>query len=496
MSDGEKGLLARPKVIAMGAVLLLIVGAILLAVVLDGNDSEEESEGDGEPEIFHPHLAQPNSKVTDIPAANNEPGFSINPTDPMNMVAGSNDYGGPTGDAWCGYYFTFDGGETWGSGYIPGIDGDRSSPLWPFAGSGDPVVVFGPDGTCYFAGIAFQRDVELGNIRKPGSGIFVARSDDGGRTFGTVSIVIQSLSSLSTTLANFHDKEWIAVDPTTGDVHVTWTAFQLYGVSSAMVHSVSRDRGETWSRPQIISEISRKEKQVQGSQVEVTSDGVVHVSWIEFDYGILRYTRSTDGGESFEAVRSIASVKPLDYYPENSGYRTPTMCDMAVDTSGGNSTDSIYIVWPDRRMGYGQADILIVASHDGGDSWTEPVKVNNATGAKDNDQWFPAVTVGYDGSVQVMFYDRRLDPNNDLLSVFFAISHDMGITWENIQMCDTQFDGDNTRGPFIGDYLGVAAGPGWTVGVWCDAREGTETDVRSDLWMGKIIYSEEWTRSE
>jgi len=58
-------------------------------------------------------------------------------------------------------------------------------------------------------------------------------------------------------------------------------------------------------------------------------------------------------------------------------------------------------------------------------------------------------------------------------------------------MCDTQFDGDNTRGPFIGDYLALSSGPGWTIGIWCDAREGTESTPRSDIWMGKMIYSEE-----
>lgn len=471
--------------IGVGIVILLLVTGGFLYSVLSGESSPGKEEEKDEEQGFSVYTQFPNIPVTDLDTANNEPALAINPTDPMNIVAGSNDYGTPSGDAWCGYYWSNDGGETWGRDLIPGYDGDRSSPLWRFAGGGDPVLTFAPDGTCYMAGIVFQRDPAIGNILKPGSGIFVARSDNGGESFDMVSLVISSISNYVT----FHDKEWIAVDPTTGDVHVTWTAFQLYGVSSAMAHSVSTDRGETWSRPQIISEITRKERQVQGSQAEVTPDGVLHVSWIEYDIGSLRYTRSTDGGASFEQVRTIASVTPLDYFLPNGDYRTPTMCDMAVDNTEGNRSGSIYIAWPDQRTG--EADIYMVASYNGGDTWISPIKVNNATTAMDNDQFFPAVAVGNDGSVQVMFYDRRDDPENDLISVYFAISRDGGLTWENIRMQDEPFDGDNTRGPFIGDYLALASGPGWTVGVWCDAREGTPEAVKSDIWMGRVIYSGE-----
>lgn len=478
-------------IIGVGIVLaILVIGGFAYSVMSGGGDETGDDQGteDGE---FQVYTEFPNLPVTDLNTANNEPALAVNPTNPMNIVAGSNDYGTQSGDAWCGYYYSFDGGVTWGWGLIPGADGDRSSPLWRFAGGGDPVLVFAPDGTCYMAGIVFQRDPALGNILKPGSGIFVARSDDGGKTFGMVSLVVSSITNYVT----FHDKEWIAVDPVTGDVHVTWTAFQLYGVTSAMAHSVSTDKGETWSRPQIISEISRKERQVQGSQLEVTNDGVVHVSWIEYDIGSLRYTRSTDRGASFESVKTIASVTPLSYYLPNGDYRTPTMCDMAVDNTGGERDGSIYIAWPDQRNGEGQSDIYMVTSTNGGDTWRAPIKVNNVTSAYDNDQFFPAVAVGNDGSVQAMFYDRRDDPENDLISVYFAISRDGGLTWENIRMNDQPFDGDNSggksAGPFIGDYLALSAGPGWTVGVWCDARDGEPDAKRTDIWIGKVIYSEE-----
>ncbi len=482
MSESDKKGLITMKTGAIAVVLILVVGAMIYFI--STNEAGEGEEGGAGPDEvpFQPVMLS-NSQVTNIPQANNEPSIAVNPTDPLNIVAASNDYGSPRGDAWCGFYATFDGGETWERGLVPGADGQRGETLWKFAGGGDPVLAFGPNGDCYLAGIVFQRDNSLLNLVKPGTGIFVARSTDGGRTFPQVSIVIQSISLYTT----FHDKEWIAVDPTTGDVHITWTAFNLYGVAASIVHSVSTDNGNSWSLPQLLSDLTEGERQTQGSQVEVTNDGVVHVSWIDYDRGSLRYTRSSNGGDSFGDVRTIASVTPMDYYLPNGDYRTPTMCDMAVDTSGGEHEGSIYICWPDQSSG--NADILMVYSNDGGSTFSTAMRVNNDT--TENDQWFPAICVGIDGSVQLVFYDRRDDPENNLMSVYYAVTYDQGETFDNYMYIDEEvvnFEGDNTRGPFIGDYLGIASTHNRTYAVWCDAREGTPETVRSDIWCGIVQY--------
>jgi hypothetical protein len=331
------------------------------------------------------------------------------------------------------------------------------------------------------AGIAFERD-DLGKVLQPGAAIFVARSDDGGSSFPMVSLVVHSRS----TFAVFHDKEWICVDPTNGDVHVTWSAF-VGMVTANIMHSKSTDGGQTWSRPKVISELRQFELNVQGSQCEVDMNGILHVSWIEFGGGTIRYSSSSDGGNTFTEARDIAPVTETPYTLPNGEFRTPTMCDMDVDRSGGDLSGAIYIVWPDYSNG--NADIFHTASFDGGATWTGASRVN-----QDNttcDQWFPAVCVGSDGSVQVMYYDRRDDENNTLICVYISISYDGGETFTDVRLCDTQFNGDNTRGPFIGDYLAVDDGPGWTIGVWCDSREGTPSDVQSDIWCGFLRWAPE-----
>ncbi|MDG6225538.1 MAG: sialidase family protein [Candidatus Thermoplasmatota archaeon] len=471
------------RLFAIALVAVMVVGG-LTALLLSswGGFGPPEDEGEEEPEGFTPYAVWPNTHVTNTPEANNEPTIVVNPTDPLNIVAGSNDYGTPSGDAWVGFYASFDGGQTWERGLIPGYNGDRSSPLWLFQGTGDPVLAFASNGDVYMAGIAFQRRPGPGMILKPGTGIFVARSTDGGRSFPQVVMVIQSVSLLTT----FHDKEWIAVDPTNGDVHVTWTAFNLYGVAASIVHSKSTDGGQTWTRPKIISEIGQRELQVQGSQIEVDEGGILHVSWIDFNAGSMRYTRSRDKGSSFESVKSIAPVVPLPYTPPNGNYRTPTMGDMDVDRTDGNRSGSVYIAWPDHATG--EADILFIASYDGGDTWTTPARVNQDPVGNGCDQWFPAVCVAGDGSFQVFYYDRR-DSNNTLLTTYVSVSYDGGATFTDVRIGEELFDGDNTRGPFIGDYLSIDDGPGWSVVVWCDAREGSPENPRSDIWIETLIWA-------
>jgi len=422
----------------------------------------------------------PNIRLTDVPQSNNEPHIAVNPTDPLNIVAAGNDYGTPLEDAWVGFYTTVDGGKNWTRGLIPGYyetgDPKPGEPLWGYKGGGDPVVAFGPDGTCYLAGIAFKR-----YPMTPGrsSGIFVARSEDKGFTW-EVNMVIASA-----TIGTFHDKEWIAVDPNNGNVYVTWTAFNFYAVSS-LVFSKSTDGGRTWSRPVVISDLLELELQVQGSAVAVDSKGAIHVVWIDFDSNTVRYTSSSDYGESWSLPKSIAPVKPLPSSLPGGGYRTPTLMAMAVDLSNGTYGGSIYASWPDYSNGNG--DIMLVYSRDGGTNWSEPVKVNNDNSG--NDQFFPAIAVSPNGWVHMSFYDRRDDPDNILLSMYYAQSRDGGKNFTiQLNVTDTMFNGDLSRGPFIGDYNGIAANDTIAHLVWCDMRHGTESTPNSEVYYVSVKFA-------
>ncbi|MEZ5146518.1 MAG: sialidase family protein [Bacteroidales bacterium] len=50
-----------------------------------------------------------------------------------------------------------------------------------------------------------------------------------------------------------------------------------------------------------------------------------------------------------------------------------TVCDL----SGGPNNGTIYINWSDQSNGEDDTDVWVVKSTDGGDTWSEPMRVND-----------------------------------------------------------------------------------------------------------------------
>jgi hypothetical protein len=166
------------------------------------------------------------------------------------------------------------------------------------------------------------------------------------------------------------------------------------------------------------------------------------------------------------------------------------MTMLAVDTTELNTSGNLYCTWAD--LSEGDSDVFLAYSHDKGDSWTGPVRVNNDNVSNEIDQFFPAVAVSEEGWVHVGFYDRRSDPNNTLLEYWWAISFDGGISWPvNVPMSNESFNGDYSRdgdNDFIGDYTGIVSVNDTVAAVWCDTREGSESDGDSEIYAAIVPY--------
>jgi hypothetical protein len=476
------------KMYSAAVVFILMIATLYIAIVTTSYDYDVR-----EPIVKGEFVlkVKENVAVTSVPEPNNEPAIAVDPNDPLHIVAAGNDYGTFNDDAWVGYYVSWDGGKTWSRDLIPGYVGGPISLLTGYRAAGDPVVCFDSASNVYISGICFKRPLNPSNPLGIGynvgrdDGIFVAKSTDGGKTFDQVRIVIPALSSQ----ISFHDKEWMAVDMDNGNVYVVWVVFTVYSIANVLF-SRSTNGGNTFSRPIVISEFRAGEIASQGSTIQVTPDGTVHILWIDFNVGQVRYTYSTDQGGSFSTPESICDVEeiPREDLP-NCDYRTPTLLMSAVDLSDTNTSGSLYVTWNDYR--YGDADILLIYSRDGGDSWSEPIRVNNDEEGNGQDQFFSAVAVSPQGWVHMVFYDRRDDENNSLLWAYYAISKNGGENFtNNINMSDENFDGNNAPHPFIGDYIGITATNTTAYAVWCDTREGTPDSGSSEIYFGAVEFSD------
>ena len=90
---------------------------------------------------------------------------------------------------------------------------------------------------------------------------------------------------------------------------------------------------------------------------------------------------------------------------------------IAIDPKG----KRLYVSWSDYRNG--DLDIFVASSDDRGKHWTVPDRVNDDSvhnGAEQFFQWMAVDPV--DGSVNVIFYDRRRDPQNRKQFVVLARS--------------------------------------------------------------------------
>ncbi len=478
------------KYLAIGIVLLLIL--LILAVALMSNvEDMTEREHEIEKYVFPPK----NYPASSGPIDNNEPTVAVNPLDPNNIVVAANDYNAPRlgpGDSWVGFYTSHDGGKTWSTGFVPGYPGDpQTSELTGFRGAGDPVLASNGQGDFYLSGIAFKRSINP--VNQIGFGynvgradcIFVAKSTNGGDSFDQVVVVATALQSW----ASFHDKEWLAVDPNNGNVYVCWSWFTAL-MASQLVFSRSTDGGVTWSDYQIITEFPG-ENSIQGSAIVVDNDGNIHVTWMNYNYAEVRYAQSTDEGQSFSNPISIAPFDDIETL-ENTNYRTPTMTMLAVDNSDNIWEGSLYCTWADDSLG--DADIMMVYSHDNGATWGSTIRVNNDKIGNGKDQFFSAVAVSEEGYVHLIFYDRRNDTENTWIETYWAMSSDGGDNFTiNLPISDASFNGDYSRAPgsadFIGDYIGVVAANHSIHAVWCDTREGSEEVGDSEIYYVCVEYN-------
>ena len=429
----------------------------------------------GTPKASSSGLESPASPGTDVQVTSdpanmpqNEPSITINPSNSSVIAAGANDYrlAAQGLDAWAGVYISKDAGETWTNGLLPGYPGGPSSVLTGFDTAGDPALAFDKQGNLYYAGIAFNR-AGGGGVRD--GTVFAAKSTNTGNTFTTVIVARGSANT-------FNDKPYIAVDTTNGQfsgrVYISYTQFR--STTGKIQVSFSSNGGASFSTEMIVSDSDVN----QGSIPAVGPNGEVYVVWRDLVNNRIKIAKSNNGGTSFSTPVVVANTVPIPNPLPNTLFRTNSFPALAVDPQSGN----VYVAWSD--YGNLNADILFSRSTNGGQTFSGRVKINDDTTT--SDQFFPWLA-SLNGTVSAVFYDRRLDPSNVNLDVFYTDSTDGGVTFsENVRITDLSIDPNvQFQGQFIGDYIGLALTDTNAHPAWTDTR-----NLNQDIFTDHVVTLE------
>jgi len=373
-----------------------------------------------------------------------EPTICINLSNTQNIVAGANSNK---------LFYSNDGGLTWLRDIITSTHGVAGDPCIINDKHGDFYYfhLSNPQGGSWLDRIVCQKGTDNGSVWNDGSYMGLTSPKD-------------------------QDKEWATVDFSNNFIYTTWTQFDSYGSSSAdkksnILFSRSEDNGETWSSAIQINELSGdcidSDNTTEGAVPAVGPNGEIYVAWSYNEK--IYFDKSLDQGKSWlendiEVISqsggwdlTVSGISRCNGLPV-------TCCDTSISANRG----TIYVNWTDQSNGKDDTDVWLCKSNDGGNTWSEKIRVNDDT--TKTHQFLTWMTIDQsNGNLYFVFYDRRSYTDNTT-DVYMAVSKDGGESFKNFKISETPFlPRDDV---FFGDYNNITAHNNVVRPIWTRLHYG------------------------
>ena len=398
-----------------------------------------------------------NTNLSNLSGYDTEPSLAVNPADPNNLIAGWMRLRLDR-KIWIATRASFDGGQTWSAiKFMP-----HASPDY---GSADVSIVFHRSGVAYLSYVDFRVSPDTAGA------VFVSSSTDGGLSWESPRKVIDLVDRPDLP----GDRPWIAIDnsggPHDGAIYVVVMSAYFYSGQHHIYLRRSDDGGLNWSPIARVDDDSLYAVGISKASYGVPSVGAnsrLAIAYFAYDpkinlfRGRILVATSTDGGETFQRWLVNDDVSPIDRTYSRLPYYTLS-CDPARD---GN----MIVSWVDK--GYGDLDVLLSRSTDGGQTWSFPPRRLNddalGNGIAQDLVWSH---FSLWGNLAIAWRDRRHGaPQADSpFDIYAVVSTDGGNSFSrNFRLSEVSSPFSSL--PCCNSFLGLAAGDEYIDADWGDYR--------------------------
>jgi hypothetical protein len=300
----------------------------------------------------------------------------------------------------------------------------------------------------------------FGSADQAGTSVLVWRTQDGGRTFTGPVLAGQS--------ANL-DRAWLAADRhSSGVVHVVWSDGSASGVTTRLRYTRSGDGGRTFDTPRtLVRETAGLDNAVvacgpPGSVYVLYSAGRGAVSRSAADSpSTVTVVCSHDGGEEFQPPRALGRSTDFLAFPGLRGGTGSALPAIAAHPDG----RLVCAAFIDHASGAHGARVLLAASRDAGRTWSRATPV---TGQEDVIYFQPQVAIDEAGRTGVMAFAMK----QGMASVVLMISEPHSLRFGRPITITSQPFRPSRVSYELGDYQALAAAARSFHPLWNDTRTG------------------------
>src|SRR3954468_16984630 len=307
-------------------------------------------------------------------------------------------------------------------------------------------------------------------------------------------------------------------------MYVCWSFDGTQAPTQQVVIMRSTDGGKTWGgvAPGDNTPYQLSDKGAisgLGCHEDIGPDGEVYVTWYDNQLDALMQVKSTDHGATFTPARPVATITGVNAQFSGQSFRNLSIPTTGIDRKGnlyliaasaegegspvleGTSIERLKELRDDRRAeveaegdaGSG-ADIVLFKSTDGGNTYTGPVRVNQDGAKSPADQFQPWMAVTDNGQLDIMYFDRRNDPNNFFIDTYLSRSNDGGKKFEDTRVGTRMWDPRlnppiSVSGEFIGDYQGIVADDFVAIPFWNSTQDNSLPASNSEHSPYQEVYA-------